>query len=483
MLKHFLLTSKKTAIIFSVVYLITRVLYLIAPLTVTYLIKCVENHDSKCFIYTAVFYCTLFAITQIMDYFTDITEENCYADSYKNLVNLLSHKISHRNYCNSDLSLEEINQLVGQEFEKANKYFFVEIIRLIYYVLSVVFILLLLFVSSWKITIVILMLLMIFIPLNLKMGKDIDEKSDKSLKSMSRLKELLTDQYMIAKEDRFLKNKQIDESSYDTYIDRFEKNFNAKNKSVSFYLNIVSYGSLNMLITVMLVLVCYFALKGEIQFSTIYLFNSYTSQLWSPGEFIFGFRSRYKECRPIFNKIRRIQNIEEGHFTSEQIDNITFENYVGTTQEKKPLHKPIMISLFKNNIYILKGENGSGKTTMIENLLGFANRYTGSIKINGKDTLNTNDFLYVPSNPFISGFYDRKTSNGSDGQKKKFQISKDLKENKTVIIFDEPTNFLDAFAKQEFVQNLNVLRENHIVIVITHDSVFDRLDANVIQLS
>ena len=122
MLRHFLLTSKKSAVAFSIVYLITRVLYLITPLTVTYLIQCVENKDSNCFLHTAVFYIVLFFVTQIMDYFTDITEEKCYADSYVNLVRLISHKISFRNYRNSDLSLEEINQLTGQEFEKANKY-------------------------------------------------------------------------------------------------------------------------------------------------------------------------------------------------------------------------------------------------------------------------------------------------------------------------------------------------------------------------
>ncbi len=482
MLKHLLLTSKKSAVTFSIVYLITRVLYLITPLTVTYLIQCVENKDSNCFAYTAVFYFVLFFVTQIMDYYTDITEEKCYADSYVNLVRLISHKISFRNYRNSDLSLEEINQLTGQEFEKANKYFFVEIIRLIYYVLSVLFILWMLFVNSWKIAIVILVLLMIFIPLNLKMGKDIDEKSEKTLNSMTRLRSILNDQYVISKEDHFLENKQIDESSYDTYVENFAKDINEKIKSVSFYLNIISYGSLNMLITVMLILVCYFALKGEIRFSTIYLFNSYTSQLWSPGEFIFGFRSKYKECTPIFNKIKRIENIEETESSSEVIENIAFVNYVGTAQGDKPLHKQITVTLSKNNIYLIKGENGSGKTTMIENLLGFSNRYRGCIKINGKTDLTTNDFLYIPSKPFISFFYDEKLSKGSDGQKKKHQISKALKEDKTVIIMDEPTNFLDASTKQKFIQFLNELKNNHILIIVTHDPIFDGINTKIIHL-
>ena len=235
MLRHFLLTSKKSAVAFSTVYLITRVLYLITPLTVTYLIQCVENKDSNCFLHTAVFYIVLFFVTQIMDYFTDITEEKCYADSYVNLVRLISHKISFRNYRNSDLSLEEINQLTGQEFEKANKYFFVEIIRLIYYVLSVLFILCMLFVNSWKIAIVILVLLMIFIPLNLKMGKDIDGKSEKTLNAMARLKSLLNDQYITSKEDHFLENKQIDESSYDTYVRNFTKDIGYISKMVNIF--------------------------------------------------------------------------------------------------------------------------------------------------------------------------------------------------------------------------------------------------------
>lgn len=108
---------------------------------------------------------------------------------------------------------------------------------------------------------------------------------------------------------------------------------------------------------------------------------------------------------------------------------------------------------------MLKGENGSGKTTMIENLLGFSNRYRGCIKINGKNDITADDFLYIPSKPFISFFYDEKLSKGSDGQKKKHQISKALKEDKTVIIMDEPTNFLDASTKRKFIQFLNII--NH----------------------
>lgn len=136
-----------------------------------------------------------------MDYFTDITEENCYADSYVNLVKLLSRKISNRDYRTINLSLEQVNQMIGQDFEKANKYFFVEIVRLVYYIFSILFILTILFNKSWKISLVILVLLIIFIPINLKCGNKIDEKSEQSLNKMRELKSILNDQYQTSKED------------------------------------------------------------------------------------------------------------------------------------------------------------------------------------------------------------------------------------------------------------------------------------------
>lgn len=55
MLKHFLLTSKSVAIPFIIVYFLTRILYLLAPITTSYLIHCVETNDYHHFILIAIF--------------------------------------------------------------------------------------------------------------------------------------------------------------------------------------------------------------------------------------------------------------------------------------------------------------------------------------------------------------------------------------------------------------------------------------------
>lgn len=48
---------------------------------------------------------------------------------------------------------------------------------------------------------------------------------------------------------------------------------------------------------------------------------------------------------------------------------------------------------------------------------------------------------------------------------------------------DEPTNFLDASTKRKFIQFLNELKNNHILIIVTHDPIFDEINAKIINLS
>lgn len=231
MSKHFLLTSKKTGTRFAIIYFLVRCLYLITPLTTTALIHSVETGNARKFVFLAVFYVVLFLLTQYLDYQSDIAKDNCYTDSYRNLLQLIRRKIKRRDYRYTELSLDEINQLIGQDFEKANKYFFVEIIRFIYYVLSILFIVIVLFRESWQIATVIVALVAILIPFNLKMGNSIEDSSNDSLESMSTLKSMIHDQYMTDKESRFSSNMQINDILFNNGLNDFKKKNLKKTKN------------------------------------------------------------------------------------------------------------------------------------------------------------------------------------------------------------------------------------------------------------
>lgn len=79
--------------------------------------------------------------------------------------------------------------------------------------------------------------------------------------------------------------------------------------------------------------------------------------------------------------------------------------------------------------------------------------------------------MYVASNAYISPIYDENRACLSTGQKKLFQIELALKTDKSLYIFDEPTNFVDQDNKQAIISSIKRLKErNKMIIIVTHDS-------------
>ena len=121
--------------------------------------------------------------------------------------------------------------------------------------------------------------------------------------------------------------------------------------------------------------------------------------------------------------------------------------------------------------HLITVDNGVGKTTLIENILHLTARYQGTILYNHEFEY-IRDFTYVPSYPYISKYYSDKMTRASDGQKKLWQIKKDVQDANHVIIFDEPTNYLDKVNQKDVLDFILNLKHDHIVLVISHDPVF-----------
>lgn len=73
--------------------------------------------------------------------------------------------------------------------------------------------------------------------------------------------------------------------------------------------------------------------------------------------------------------------------------------------------------------------------------------------------------------------------NFSGGEAQKICIIRELLNKKDVIIFDEPTSSLDSNARDVFLDNVDDLKESHILIIITHDiELINRLNSNVFHM-
>jgi cobalt transport protein ATP-binding subunit len=175
--------------------------------------------------------------------------------------------------------------------------------------------------------------------------------------------------------------------------------------------------------------------------------------------------------------------------------------------------KGINLTIQKGEFLLVCGPNGSGKTTLIRLISGLFKPTSGSIHINGFDTLNDSkevrglvgmvfqdpdsqivgetvreDIAFGPENLGLSQkeidervdwalqVMGLKTLSEkpcyllSGGEKRRLSIAGVLAMRPQVVLFDEPFSFLDYPGVQEvLIHMVHLHREGHTLIVTTHD--------------
>lgn len=200
---------------------------------------------------------------------------------------------------------------------------------------------------------------------------------------------------------------------------------------------------------------------------------------------------------------------------------IEFKNVSFSYNSNKLIDK-FNLSIDKNGLYLLIGENGKGKSTLIKLLSGIFNDFTGEIYINNIslrdiESSGVSDIIYIQSqktpifndsfkNNVFLGRIDRgidkklftkltedfeikelleaeHISDGSisGGQAQKIGIIRAFLSRKYILIFDEPTANLDNKSIEVFKHYLKDLINKCIVIIITHDRYLEDLQPYIIS--
>ncbi|MGN8510795.1 ATP-binding cassette domain-containing protein [Helicobacter pylori] len=204
----------------------------------------------------------------------------------------------------------------------------------------------------------------------------------------------------------------------------------------------------------------------------------------------------------------------------EKIHSITFENISFSYSNSKPIFENFNLSLSANKIYALVGRNASGKSTLINLLLGFYTPNSGQIIINNKYPLqdlelnsyhqqmsaifqdfslyagySIDDNLFMQNNitkeqlkqkreilkSFDENFQNCLNDcnntlfgaqyNGVDfslGQKQRIATMRAFLKPSNCIVLDEPSSTIDPIMEKEFLDFIFKKSQSKMALIITH---------------
>lgn len=215
---------------------------------------------------------------------------------------------------------------------------------------------------------------------------------------------------------------------------------------------------------------------------------------------------------------------DAGEFQNKKLSkqNIQFDKDISIndlsykTDKNIYIFKNFNLNFKSNSIVGIKGETGSGKTTLVEIILGMRSINHGEILIDEKKFISNQHKLinasYCPQNIFLidgnireniifdeSNFDETRyrailkiaelnsyieslpekdfTQIGeignkiSGGQKQRIGIARALYKEAKLIIFDESTNALDNETEYRLIQNIRKISNNKLIIIISHNEV------------
>ena len=224
----------------------------------------------------------------------------------------------------------------------------------------------------------------------------------------------------------------------------------------------------------------------------------------------------FPEKRDVKKQLSSInENIKNSKIWSIKVDN--YYVHLGNFE------KTYNTSFQSGKIYVLSGQSGNGKTTLINAICGLREIESGNLVINRKEIVPSlyeyrdkicylfqesilfdrpiednlaypEDYINEKVNLLIDEFNikklllrDKTTSSFakslSGGEKKRVEIIRTISKDKDIYFFDEPTNELDPANVEKVLKEIKQLAlDNKIVVVISHDKRLLNIADKIVQL-
>ncbi len=294
------------------------------------------------------------------------------------------------------------------------------------------------------------------------------------------------------------------------------------------YLNYITYVSR----IILYIILGYLLFNDKITIGIIILLISYFNNIFSYAKVLV---SNVSTLRNYNVSLERIINLISGDDYKEVYGNVNNDYIDGKVEFKNvsfsyknvPTIKNISFTALKNEITVIAGKTGSGKTTIFNILLRLYKQdkgtvliddikiedYTKEVYYNNVSVVNQESFLFNMSikdnlslvNKDVKkqievckriGIHDlicslpkgyntilsENANNLSGGQKRLLSLAKTLLTNSEILLFDEVTSSLDSKTTNQITDVLKDLKKDHTIIVITHKKEMMKLADKLIIL-
>lgn len=204
-----------------------------------------------------------------------------------------------------------------------------------------------------------------------------------------------------------------------------------------------------------------------------------------------------------------------------KVDEVSFDDVTFSYPDmKQPVLSHFSLTARRGEVTLIEGENGRGKTTMLKLMLRLYDPQQGAVRINGIDIRRFDvaelrkgisvifqdyvQFFFTARQNITFGDIDnaddtrrladairlanadtvvdhlgkgldtqlgRQFAGGEElsmGQWQRIALARQLYSQAQVLLFDEPTAWMDAAARSNFKQTLDNLRSDHIILLVQH---------------
>lgn len=431
-------------------------------------------------------------------------------DIKKSLIN----NIMHVNQSTLDkFDLTYINQRISSDIDELVSFFINNTIQLFSSVLSIIFILAVILNYDIELAIILIFSVPIYIALYYKFKSILYSSAYKvkeaNNKFFSKINYIVNNLYYIKIKNIYNDVNQYMDKSFDIM---YNDNLNYAKKS---YLFSVISSTINNFLRVILILIGGTKIiNGTLSVGNFTVIVSYYSSFIAAVRYFFEFSKNYQSARVSYDRLNELDNLEphkNGNNRIDKLKSIKISNLIYTINNNIIFQQSEDIIFEKNNTYCIVGNNGCGKTTLLNIILDIYKPTEGNIYINNIQTNNL-DMMYIREN-FISiltqetilfeeelelcnDFYEKEleynkklnvvkrenTNQYSGGEKQKRELSLILSSNRDCIILDEPTTYLDEISIEVLLNEINSIKKDKIIIFVSHDDKIKRYVDTVINV-